>query len=547
MGVERNQRRALRGLSALAIVVVVAAGGALLLGTADRADHAVTTPSAAAPPSGPSANVASPAGSESPRPETTRISPSPGVASATATPTGMAWVEAPSDQFGGTSFSTVVPLGTGFLAIGSPIETVTPEGAAPHATLWQSDDALHWRLLPDSPAFAGSAAGSVGWQDVVLSAVRQGTGYVAVGMQQEGDGSAANAAAWTSADGHSWARATVDGATGNTMDHVVATDMGYVAVGTAGYSFHAGMQGGTAIWTSIDGRRWSRLGVAGEPPHGVLLGAPVRALGRWFAAAERSFPVDVTAPPPPATVASIWQSKDGVHWDPLASGPPPGTVAALAWDGTTLAAAGNRQIGDATTPWSWTTPDAATWTEAPLPLPEPAGANGAPVAMGIVAGPTGFTALGTTQSDTPGLVAWSSVTRSGSGIAGWTPFPDLDVMHDINGPTVQSANGEVFVAGPSADVNSAPRLLVLRPNGAFLAIDAAVERARTAGNVPAGERLLRAELLPYADLGVGKRDPAAIGTWVWNITFVAPSGDHGSVVTLAATDGRIVSTGAWMT
>lgn len=547
MGVDGNRRRALGGLSALAIVALVAVGGAVLLGTGTQTDHNVATPSAAATPREPTASAPSPARSESPRAGTPSISASPGVPSATVAPTGMAWADAPSGQFGGISFSAVVPQGTGFLAFGAPFGSVTPEGLAPHATLWQSDDGLHWRRLPDSRAFAGSAAGSVGWNDIVLSAIPQGTGYVAVGMQQEGDASAANAAAWTSPDGHSWTRATVDGATGNTMDHVVATDQGLVAIGTAGYSFHAGMQGGTAIWTSLDGRRWSRLGIAAEPPHGVLLGAPVKALGRWLAAAERSYPVDVTAPPPPATVASIWQSNDGVHWVPLASTPPPGTVAALAWDGTTLAAVGNRQIGDATAPSAWTTPDGATWTEDPLPLPGPVGANGTPVATGIVASPAGFTAIGTTPSDIPGLVAWSSVARPGAGIAGWTPPLDLDVMHDINASTVQSANGDVFVAGQSAGVVSAPRLLVVRPDGAFLAIDAAVERARAAGNVPAGERLVRAELLPYADLEVGKRDPAAIGTWVWDISFVAPSGDHGSVVTLAATDGRVVSTGAWMT
>jgi len=69
------------------------------------------------------------------------------------------------------------------------------------------------------------------------------------------------------------------------MDQVVATDSGFIAIGEAEYDFHAGFGAGTAIWTSSDGRTWTRLADKAAPPRGTRLQSVVAGIAQFLAMA----------------------------------------------------------------------------------------------------------------------------------------------------------------------------------------------------------------------------------------------------------------------
>ena len=98
------------------------------------------------------------------------------------------------------------------------------------------------------------------------------------------------------------------------MDQVVATDHGFVAIGEAEYSFHAGFGGGAAIWTSPDGRTWTRLAHDKRtPPRGTALRNVVAGGAGFLATASFEYSEGDTKPRPPVT-AGIWRSTDAIHW-----------------------------------------------------------------------------------------------------------------------------------------------------------------------------------------------------------------------------------------
>jgi hypothetical protein len=148
--------------------------------------------------------------------------------------------------------------GGGLVAVGAA-GSRNPTSRAPAA--WRSDDGGGtWRPaavdLPDGPA--------VGQMNGVVAT---GGGLVAVGWvgtgRAGGTPGPARPAAWVSADGRSWQVVQVDlgGRSGPAEMHDVAVvSGGLVAVGQDRSLEEAG---DGAVWTSTDGRSWTRLNVSG--------------------------------------------------------------------------------------------------------------------------------------------------------------------------------------------------------------------------------------------------------------------------------------------
>lgn len=179
---------------------------------------------------------------------TTPVSPTPpqnSFVTPSLTVGGYRWTAVDTRQFGGVGLAAVTSTADGrIFAVGEWLTADASDGTPRHPTTWASSDGVTWSRLPDGPALVSRRAG---WEEIVLDIAPSGGGFIAVGMEQQGDGSNADAAAWFSPDGTSWTRATVKDGQGRTMDRVVPTDGGFVALGEAGYDIHGGFGAGTAI------------------------------------------------------------------------------------------------------------------------------------------------------------------------------------------------------------------------------------------------------------------------------------------------------------
>ena len=347
-----------------------------------------------------------PSAATSPSAEATAPSPSAG-APGTIQSGLFVWRPIDTTQMGGVSLDAIVARPDGsLLGLGRASLVVSDASAGWSTTVWQSSDGADWTRVPGARAFS---AKTPGWNAVVLAAARIQSGYVAVGMDQQGDASSANASAWYSADGDHWSRATVADPAGRTMDQVLATTSGLVALGEAGYSFHAGMGLGTAIWTSADGRSWSRVPAAAAPPLGTRLSSVAAAPGGgYLAAAEQEYTGATTEQVKPLA-AGVWRSTDAIHWAPV-EGSPLG-VASIALRGSTVVAVGSGRPADLSQPaLAWHEAGGAKWSGGPLPAP-----SGLPSGVGlgatlVVDGISGMLAIGerTDGADATSLVVWSS-------------------------------------------------------------------------------------------------------------------------------------------
>lgn len=221
---------------------------------------------------------------------------------------GVDWQRVPHDDvFGGqgqghTQIRSVTTHGSGFVAVGD---------AAEGAAVWTSDNGRTWtRARHENSPFERPGTTS-------MRSVTSGpSGLVAVGTE-ELPGFGVVAAVWRSDDGFWWQRVPHDDAFGNafgegydatTMAGVAAGPDGYVSVGDTGYSTTT-----AAVWTSPDGRTWSRVphrpqtfGV--DDGYATATATDVTWTGEEFAATgARS---DDEAP----VRATLWTSRDGQEW-----------------------------------------------------------------------------------------------------------------------------------------------------------------------------------------------------------------------------------------
>ncbi|HEY8198745.1 MAG TPA: hypothetical protein VIF44_03160 [Candidatus Limnocylindrales bacterium] len=177
--------------------------------------------------------------------------------------------------------------------------------------------------------------------------------FVAVGrtLRASGDDVETQGAIWASADGTTWDRIAVPGATGAAVTGVISDQAGYVAWGASETDL------GVAFWVSPDGRAWTRTpGIVSPDPVEVnglaRLGDELVAVGRAEVGSPDGDPVEAFR---------TWVSADGRAWQAVIPSTPAGWAGGL--EGLT-------GTGDALIGWvgqsSLTSTDARTWAAAPV-------------------------------------------------------------------------------------------------------------------------------------------------------------------------------------
>jgi hypothetical protein len=359
---------------------------------------------------------------------------------APATLGGYRWTPVDPVQFGGVGLEAVTSTADhGLLAAGDWLLTAeAPDGTSRHPTVWSSTDGAIWSRLPDSPAFGSHRNG---WDEVVLDIVPSGSGFVAVGIEQQNDSSNADAAAWISPDGTTWTRATVRDGIGRTMEQVLATDGGFVAIGEARYDFHAGFGAGTAIWTSSDGRKWTRIPDKEGPPPGTRLGGVVAGTGEFLASAtsEVGQGAEDKNPRRPL-IDGIWRSTDAIQWEPIPGSPLGAGGLVRLTDG--FAAIGSSNTGGGVShPLAWRSTDGHAWIEVVLPRPAAVPTGTSIYGTRLASGAAGLLAFGARDDD------FSTVGWSSSDGAAWALLDPTAILHGATIDRSYTANGSILLLG----------------------------------------------------------------------------------------------------
>ena len=275
-----------------------------------------------------------------------------GLASVWTSTDGTAWSRTRLDgAVVGGSANAVTAGGPGLVAVGGPhwfCEFHSGSDCEGSAVVWTSTDGVTWVLTSDDEeVFGGPGA------QIMNSVTVGGPGLVAVGSTGSVGDSKGNmaadvdAAVWTSVDGITWSRIVHDdlvfGGEGvQTMESVTAAGPGLVAVG------------GNTIWTSVDGTTWVRVPYqnavfGGGDIDGVTAGGPgVVAVG---SANGR---------------AAVWTSANGRKWSRVLDAPILDTsrLRAVSAGGPGLVAVGSTEHGEAVDrelAVAWTSVDGTTW------------------------------------------------------------------------------------------------------------------------------------------------------------------------------------------
>ena len=358
---------------------------------------------------------------------------------APATLGGYGWTPVDPRQFGGVGLDAVTSTtDRGLLAVGDWLTAEAPDGTPPHPTVWSSTDGATWSRLADSPAFESHRNG---WDEVVVDIVPTGNGFLAVGMEQQDDSSNADAAAWISPDGKTWTRATVKDGIGRTMEQVLATDGGFVAIGEAAYDFHAGFGAGSAIWTSSDGRTWTRIPDKEAPPPGTRLASVVAGTGEFLASAasEVGPGAEDNTPRRPVT-DGIWRSTDAIHWEPI-PGTPLGAGGLVRLTDGFVAIGSSRNQGGISNPLAWRSTDGHAWIEVVLPRPAGVPTGTSIYGTRLASGAAGLLAFGERDDD------FSTVGWSSSDGAAWALLDPTAILQGATIDHAYTANGSILLLG----------------------------------------------------------------------------------------------------
>jgi hypothetical protein len=226
------------------------------------------------------------------------------------------------------------------------------------------------------------------------------------------------AAVWSSPDGRRWTRAQLPKANGYgaEVETLVATHQGILAIGNTSTDIGQRLAD-NVVWRSTDGHSWQTL----------ARGSKVFGQGAGFIAGAQQTPRGVVAwgsasraygPQEPA----IWTSPNGAHWT-RALAPPSAAIEQGQIESLTPTAQGwlaLSRLSDVVRPAAWTSPNLTTWTRLGDHLtivgtPNPSGLSVGPalaVNNTVIAGQRAATA-----AVTPGLL------RSRDGGATWAPAP----------------------------------------------------------------------------------------------------------------------------
>jgi hypothetical protein len=222
---------------------------------------------------------------------------SPGTSGASQGPANIGPATAVTWQTGDLSlanpfpFEQLVPIGDRLFLIasdnGGADATVKASGG-----IWSTADGLTWTKGSDIDAIKSSGTDR---PNLMAASANGRGGAVVVGSAQTADGGGRTAAWWT-ADGKTWASATVEGPAGR-MYSVVARPDGMVAVGIT----QAGENAVPAAWRSTDGgSSWTSVSL----PGGGMEARDVVVWGDKFVAIGRSADANLF----------LWASVDGATW-----------------------------------------------------------------------------------------------------------------------------------------------------------------------------------------------------------------------------------------
>ena len=300
---------------------------------------------------------------------------------------GLIWNRIPSDgpDIGRGAMKKVTAGGPGLVAVG------WGAGNGLSGAVWTSVDGIAWSQVPfDEPVFGNS---------IIDSVTAGGPGLVAVGTVYDPPqlNQTRHAAVWTSADGRTWSRVTHDDdevfATASMRD-VTAGDTGLVAVG---YDDDAGIDGGAAaVWLSADGLTWTRVphdptvfGDNSNTAHSYqMTGVSVGGPGL---VAVGWFHGPAATPTP-----AVWTSANGTTWFRV-----PHNDTAFAenayFDTVTVGEAGLVAVGIAGCgPAVWTSNDGLEWSRTTFVEDMSCSTSGAsdPITFGVTAGGPGFVVVG---------------------------------------------------------------------------------------------------------------------------------------------------------
>jgi hypothetical protein len=385
-------------------------------------------------------------------PDTTTTATTAAVTTTTGPPVGVAWSRVPHDEavFGGPGellMSSVTAGGPGLVAVGWVGEFLR---VADQGAVWTSTDGRVWSRVPHDEAVFGGPGHQ--WMESVTAG---GPGLVAVGYDARnihvtGLPSDSVAAVWTSTDGGVWSRVPHDevvfGGPGvQVMSSVTAGGPGLVAVG---YDWPGGDAGDwvAAVWTSTDGRVWSRVphdeavfgGLSEQLMSGVTIGGPgLVAVGQ--ARHDQSDDADWVD-----WVAAVWTSTDGRVWsrvphdESVFGGPDNQSMRSVTAGGPGLVAVGASSDAGGSDAAVWTSTDGRVWSR----VPHDRAVFGDKSMRSVAAGAPGLVAVG--QAPSSGSESVAAVWTSTDGRV-WSRVP-----HDravFGGPSVQSMLG-VAAGGP---------------------------------------------------------------------------------------------------
>lgn len=214
---------------------------------------------------------------------------------------------------------------------------------------------------------------------------------------------------WTSTDGRLWTRARVDDAEGKTIEIVASINGHAIALPSDDDS-------GT-FWASTDGRQWHK------DVSPSLIG---HAASQVFRFDGRLVLVDNTL-----GSARLLTSSDGTTWTPLSDAPFSGTFAAFR--GGILGLEHTYEAGASVTPQVWFSADGASWTRVDSNLPR---------AFGLFV-PDGQRDAFVTAYDGPGLVG-GHLWRSADGVT-WTEVVSLQEAFPNSIPFQLTRAGEWWI------------------------------------------------------------------------------------------------------
>ena len=266
---------------------------------------------------------------------------------------------------------------------------------------WVSDDGLTWDARADTfpmPALGTDTA-------AVTDVIADGNGWIAVGREDPDCRTdcgldPVRALVWTSDDGRAWTRLTGQAELdGGGMVSVARTDTGFVAAGIG--SRHA------VVWTTSDGTAWSRVPDA-QVFHPQPDTDPSAAVGFGKLGAGHAVVVGVGIAlgvgPGGAPAAAAWWSTDGRSWaTATVANATPDYVQGLAVTTDGFLATGRTVRGNDWFTIAWWSADGRSWVTVP------AGSA-----------PDGFDPIAVAASSTVEVAVGAAGT---TGPAWWRPVP----------------------------------------------------------------------------------------------------------------------------